>query len=161
MWLADHWPRLRAVARIVCADMDVAEDVLQDALIEVYSRWERISTGENPLGYTSKVIVSKAANRRRSGWNKRVVLVADARELEGAGRAETENLVNRLMVTEALRSLNVHQRAAVALHYFVDAPIAEIADLLDRPVGTVTSDLTRARKSLRDSLEGGGGDGHE
>ena len=159
--MGNHWPRLRAVARVVCADMDWAEDVLQEALIEVFSRWEKVSAGDNPLAYTAKVIVSKAANHRRAGWSKRVTLVADARELEGEGRSEAEALVDRLLVTQALRELNSHQRAAVALHYFVDAPIAEIADMLDRPVGTVTSDLTRARKSLRDSLEGGGGDGHE
>ncbi|MFM9134387.1 MAG: RNA polymerase sigma factor [bacterium] len=160
-WVEDHWVRLRAVARVVCADMDGAEDVLQDALIELHSRWEKVSTGDNPFGYTVRIIVSKAANRRRSSWNRRVILVSDARDLNGMGRSESESLVNRLVVTDALRTLNPHQRAAVALHYFSDASVSEISALLDRPVGTVTSDLTRARASLRESLGDAGGEGDE
>ena len=160
-WLEEHWVRLRAVARVVCADLGAADDVLQDAMIEVYSRWDRISTGENPFGYAARVIVTKAANVRRSGWRRRVVLVADAREIQGLGREETQGLVDRLVVTQALQGLNKHQRAAIALHYFADASVAEISEILDRPIGTVTSDLTRGRASLRDVLGEPGGEGND
>ena len=159
-WLEEHWVRLRAVARVTCADLGAADDVLQDAMIEVYSRWDRISTGSNPFGYAARVIVTKAANVRRSSWRRRVVLIADAREIAGAGREESQGIVDRLAVVQALQGINTHQRAAIALHYFAGASVAEIAEWLDRPIGSVTSDLTRARAALRESLGDAGGDGH-
>jgi len=160
-WVESHWVRLRAVARVVCGDADLAEESLQDALIEVYSRWEKVSTGSNPFGYTVRVIVTKAATRRRSGWMRRVVLVDDVRSLERPGRPEADALVDHLDVTRALEHLNPHQRAAIALHYFADASVAEISELLDRPQGTVTSDLTRGRSILRDHLGDAGGEQHD
>lgn len=158
-WVEAHWVRLRAVARVVCGDHDLAEDALQDALIEVYSRWDKISTGTNPFGYTVRVIVTKAATRRRSSWAKRVVLVDDVRSLERPARSEADAVVDHVAVARALQHLNPHQRAAIALHYFADSSVAEIAEMLDRPQGTVTSDLTRARSTLRDYLGGGEGNG--
>lgn len=157
-WVEAHWVRLRAVARVVCGDQDIADDALQDALIEVYSRWDKVSTGTNPFGYTVRVIVTKAATRRRSSWARRVVLVDDMRSVERAGHSESEAVVDQVAVARALQHLNPHQRAAVALHYFADSSVAEIAEILDRPTGTVTSDLTRARSTLRDYLGGGESD---
>lgn len=159
-WAQAHWVRLRAVARTVCADPHLADDVLQDALIEVYSRWDRISGGSSPFGYAARVIVTKAADRRRSSWAKRVTLVDDARTIHAPGTDDTATIADRLTVMRALASLSVHQRAAIALHYFADASIAEIAEILQRPVGSVTSDLTRGRAALRDHLLMAGGDDH-
>jgi RNA polymerase sigma factor (sigma-70 family) len=158
VWAQAHWVRLRAVARVVCADQHLADDVLQDALIEVYSRWDRISGGSSPFGYAARVIVTKAADRRRSSWARRVILVDDARALDESTASESDAVVDRLTVTRALDGLNVHQRAAIALHYFADSSIAEIAEILQRPVGSVTSDLTRARAALREHLGTPGGD---
>jgi RNA polymerase sigma factor (sigma-70 family) len=159
-WVQAHWVRLRAMARVVCADHHLAEDVLQEALIEVYSRWGKISGGSNPFGYTARVIVTKAADRRRSSWAKRVILVDDMRRLEYVSPSESDAITDRITVTRALEALNIHQRAAIALHYFADASVTEISQILDRPVGTVTSDLTRARSALRDHLGPAGGDDH-
>jgi RNA polymerase sigma factor (sigma-70 family) len=158
-WAQAHWVRLRAVARVVCGDVHLADDVLQDALIEVFCRWDRISGGSSPFGYASRVIVTKAADRHRSSWARRVTLVDDVRVLEQApDSGHAEAVANSITVTRALSVLNVHQRAAVALHYFADYSIAEISETLQRPIGSVTSDLTRARAALREHLGTKGGD---
>jgi RNA polymerase sigma factor (sigma-70 family) len=159
-WAQAHWVRLRALARVVCADHHLADDVLQDALIEVYSRWDKISGGSNPFGYAARVIVTKATDRRRSNWAKRVILVDDMRTLEYVSPPESDAITDRITVTWALEALNVHQRATIALHYFADASVTEISEILNRPVGSVTSDLTRARSALRDHLGPAGGDDH-
>ena len=61
-----------------------------------------------------------------------------------------------MAVGEALRALQPRQRQIVAMHYLLDMPVTEIAQQLDRPVGSVTSDLTRARQRLRAVLVKGG-----
>jgi RNA polymerase sigma factor (sigma-70 family) len=158
-WAQAHWVRLRAVSRLVCVDWHLADDVLQDALIEVYSRWDRISGGSSPFGYAARVIVTKAADRRRSSWMRRVILVDDVHVLDGSDDSDTDTIANRISLVRALSTLSTHQRAAIALHYFADLSVTDIADILDRPLGSVTSDLTRGRAALRDQLHSAGGDG--
>ena len=60
---------------------------------------------------------------------------------------------------EALRRLPEAQREAVALHHLADLPVAEIAELLGVPEGTVKSRLMRGREALAALLSEE--DGHE
>ena len=52
-----------------------------------------------------------------------------------------------------VQSLNEKHRLPVILRYYHDFPIAEIAQILDIPEGTVHSRLNAARKKMRDQLE--------
>jgi RNA polymerase sigma factor (sigma-70 family) len=56
-------------------------------------------------------------------------------------------------VAELLR-LPVRQRTVVVLRFYEDLPLTDIARLLDRPAGTVRSDLHRALESLPRTLRG-------
>jgi RNA polymerase sigma-70 factor (ECF subfamily) len=136
----------------------LAEDVLQDCLIDMYRRWDRISSGEaNPLGYAVRVMGSKTANHRRTAWSRKVSTTDDAASLDHTEGNEVDGVHNRLVVAEALSRLSPRQRQVVALHYLLDMPVADISRDLGRPLGSITSDLTRARKHLRLELGGGGG----
>jgi DNA-directed RNA polymerase specialized sigma24 family protein len=56
--------------------------------------------------------------------------------------------VETLALVQALRTLPVRQRQAIVLHYLVDLPVAEIAQMLGVPQGTVKSLLARGRRAL-------------
>ncbi|MDX6492638.1 MAG: hypothetical protein QOH02_573, partial [Gaiellaceae bacterium] len=56
-------------------------------------------------------------------------------------------------VRTAVARLEPTRRAVVILHYWLDRPVREIAEILDLPLGTVASHLSRARDELRLSLE--------
>lgn len=154
-WAQANWSTLLAIARVVAGDPYLADDVLQDVLVDLYSRWDRISGFDNLLGYATRVIGSKVANVRRSAWSRRVRTIDDLSLLD---RSEADAIMatdDYLEVVAALQSLNARQRQIVALHYLLDMPVADISATLGRPVGSVTSDLTRARKILRDGAGGG------
>ena len=155
-WVRHHWDTLVRIARVVSGDPDLAEDVLQDALIDVYPRWSQISQS-NPTGYLVRVMSSKTANRRRTAWARRVKTVADTPDRQDLGTPATTLIGERIDIQRALAQLKPRQRAIVAMHYLMDLPVAEIAQALDVPTGTVTSDLTRGRALLRQHL---GGDDH-
>ena len=53
----------------------------------------------------------------------------------------------------AVRDLPERQRAVVVLHYWLDTGVEEISSILEIPVGTVVSRLSRARAALRTQLE--------
>lgn len=156
-WVRDRWPNLVRLSRVIAGDRHVAEDVLQDALIDVYPRWSHLTQQGDPMGYVVRVMTSKIANRRRTAWARKVVSISDRQQLlDGYEPSRDGHVINRLDLTRALETLKPRQRAVVALHYLMDTPVSEIAEMMDMPVGSVTSDLTRARGHLRAQLEGAG-----
>jgi RNA polymerase sigma-70 factor, ECF subfamily len=59
-----------------------------------------------------------------------------------------------VLITTALRSLPVAHRQALALHYLLDLPVAEVAAEAGVPVNTVKSWLARGRAELGAALAG-------
>ena len=153
-WVRDRWPTLVRLSRVIAGDQTMAEDVLQDALIDVYPRWPRLTEQGDPTGYVVRVMASKVANRRRTAWARRVIPPQEHSAFDGVTAAGDLTSINRIDVARALSALKPRQRSIVALHYLMDWPVAEIAAALDMPIGSVTSDLTRARSALRLTLGG-------
>jgi RNA polymerase sigma factor (sigma-70 family) len=154
-WVRDHWTSLVRLSRVIAGDQTMAEDVLQDALIDVYPRWSRLTMSGDPTWYIVRVITSKVANRRRTAWARKVIpLPQNHSAFDGVGSNGDVASINRVDVARALSALKPQQRSIVALHYLMDWPVSDIAVALKMPVGTVTSDLTRARNTLRRSLGG-------
>jgi len=151
-WVRHHWDKLVRIARVVSGDPDMAEDVLQDALIDVYPRWAQLSQS-NPMGYVVKVMSSKTANRRRTAWARRVVTWGETPDVVD-GDAPATSSGDRIDIERALTKLKPRQRAIISMHYLMDLPVAEIAAVMNLPTGTVTSDLTRGRHVLRQHLGG-------
>jgi RNA polymerase sigma factor (sigma-70 family) len=160
-WASAYWHRLLGIARVVTGDPTLADDVLQDCLIDIYQRWDRVGGADSrPLAYAARIMGSKAANHRRTAWGRRVQVMDDAAILDSDSGDETGSVDNRMIVAGALRHLSERQRQVVAMHYLLDMSVAEIAAELGQPTGSVTSDLTRARQRLRTDLTRGGGDAY-
>lgn len=151
-WAGNHWSQLLGVARIIAGEHATAEDVLQDALVDIYSRWSKVRGFENLMGYATTVMSSKMANRRRTAWARRVRVTEEMQTFEHPVPSGSSSSDDYLDVVEALQGLNARQREVVAMHYLLDMPVAQIAEQLGRPVGSITSDLTRGRKALREIL---------
>lgn len=153
-WVRANWRRLFGIARVIAADPELAEDVLQDALADVYPRWEGLVATGDPTGYLCRVMASKAANHRRTSWARRVSVTSQVSLLDGAVADGTDALDLSVALVSALRELPPRQRTVVAMHYLLDMSVSEIATHLDVPTGSVTSDLTRGRRRLHERLGG-------
>jgi RNA polymerase sigma-70 factor (ECF subfamily) len=57
------------------------------------------------------------------------------------------------LLASALQSVPVDYQIALELFYFEAMPIAEMASVLERPVGTIKSLLSRGRELLRERIE--------
>lgn len=140
-------PRVRELALFMVGDPELAADLAQEAFLRTYGRWNRIRN-HDPGPYVRRALVNlcKNAYRRRSverrQWARpRSTAVVAAPDLGDA-----------LRVAEALKTLSPMRRAAVVLRYYEDMTDAQIAAALDRPLGTVKSDIRRSLKSLASVL---------
>jgi RNA polymerase sigma factor (sigma-70 family) len=149
-WLNARQSMLIKAARGICFDKQMAEDVLQEALADIYKRWEKISDHENLEAYAIRVILSKHADERRKVRRKhhdKDVSLETALDIADASDSP-DKLAETLMVQAAIKSLTASQRAVLMLHYEYGFALREIGKLLSLPNGTVASHLARGKAAV-------------
>jgi RNA polymerase sigma-70 factor (sigma-E family) len=131
----------------VIGDHQLAQDLVQEALIKAYVAWPRLRDRTKVEGYVRRAIVTTAISwrRRRSFHEPPVEHVP-----ETGGSDDPEALVADVVVWAHLRVLPVRQRAAVFLRYHEDLSEAQTAELMGCSVGTVKRQVFMALGKLRD-----------
>ena len=155
LWLKERQTSLLRAARVICFDAQNAEDVLQEALADVYERWQKVKEHENPEAYVMRVMVSKHADMRRK-WLRKQQSNETSWELAENIRAisdQSDDVAQRLLVQSALKTLNGTQRAVLVLVYEYGLVLREVAKILELPVGTVASHLARGKAAVAAHLE--------
>ena len=155
LWLRENQTAFLRAAKMICFDTQNAEDVLQEALLDVYKRWKKIREHENPEAYLMRVMVSKHADMRRK-WLRRQQdkettwdLAENIRDLVD----QTEDVTQRLLVQAALKSLSAAQRAVLVLIYEHGMVLREVAEVLQIPIGTAASHLARGKAAVAAYVE--------
>jgi RNA polymerase sigma factor (sigma-70 family) len=150
LWLRENQKAFLRAAKMICFDTQNAEDVLQEALVDVFKRWKKIREHENPEAYLMRVMVSKHADMRRK-WLRRQQekettwdLAENIRDLVD----QTEDVTQRLLVQAALKSLSAAQRAVLVLIYEHGMVLREVAEVLQIPMGTAASHLARGKAAV-------------
>ncbi len=143
---------LRKLARLLVADSQTADDVVQDACVAALERGD--SVRKNPRGWLRAVTRNVAFNERRSASRRR------GRERECAvpeampSAAEVaERLDTRRSLVDAVEALPPPYRAVIYLRFFENVSASEIARRLDVPVETVRTRIKRGLRRLRVSLD--------
>ena len=150
LWLQTRQSALIRAARTICFDSQNAEDVLQEALVDVYERWDKISDHQNLEAYAIRVMVSKHIDMRRK-WARRrdeKEVTFDLPEAVLQIADQSDDVVQRLLVQSALKSLTGMQRAVLVLVYEYGLVLREVAEVLQIPAGTVASHLARAKAAV-------------
>ena len=155
LWLRENQKAFLRAAKVICFDTQNAEDVLQEALADVFKRWNKIREHENPEAYLMRVMVSKHADLRRK-WLRRQQeketswdLAENIRDLVD----QTDDVTQRLLVQAALKSLSAAQRAVLVLIYEHGMVLREVADVLQIPMGTAASHLARGKAAVAAYVE--------
>lgn len=140
--------RLRRLGVWLTGDPERAADLAQEALARTYRHWRRIRE-HDPGPYARRILVNLVRSQHRRS------LVARRHEQKPADlvTGEAPRVDEWLRVTEALKTLSPMRRATVVLRFYEDMSEADIARALDRPLGTVKSDIHRALAKLRPLLE--------
>ena len=143
MW-QEHYGSVARSAYLVLGDREEAADVAQEAFTRAFQRWPEVRTLERPESWVHKVAVNLALSRRRSlrrAWNHRV----EVRDVPGLEPPRDD-------IATALRSLTPSQRAVVALRFYLDWSIADVASALHKRPGTVRALTHQAMQKLRETV---------
>ena len=146
-WASMNGPALKRVAVLICGDDHVADDLVQDALIKLLTRWRRLPEPGLALdAYARRIMVNShiSAWRRRRREEAKRHLVAAAH-----GVHDSDAIDDRSQLFDLLAGLGRRQRAALVLRYYCDLDDAAIADALGCSEATVRSQISRALTHLR------------
>ncbi|HEC10641.1 MAG TPA: RNA polymerase sigma factor, partial [Acidimicrobiales bacterium] len=140
---------------------DAADDLAGEVFCVALDRLGSYDPGRgSERAWLYGIAVNLNRGRARSGRSRRraVERLAGARLQPGLDPAahvieREQRRVTRERVREAVASLPDEQREVLVLSAWEELPYAEIATVLDIPVGTVRSRLSRARATLRQSLQ--------
>jgi RNA polymerase sigma factor (sigma-70 family) len=148
---ADQLPRLLRYCAMLSLSQHAAQDITQEAFVQVLRRWPSIA---NPAAYLRATAYHLAIRRpAEEPWRN----PADCRRLPEV-LPELPGFEERHAVLRACRELPGQQRAVFAL-YFDGYPAAEIAEILQMKTVTVRSHLRHAREKLRSWWEHENGQG--
>jgi RNA polymerase sigma-70 factor (ECF subfamily) len=136
---------VRTAARLGCRDD--ADDIAQEAVLRAWRHRRSCRTPEQPWAWLSTITRREAA-RRHVG----VVIDLDEAQEPALPDPAIEDAAERLTIWPAVASLDRAGRAVVVLHYVHDVSVADIARMLDMPIGSVKVKLHRVRDKLRADL---------
>jgi len=139
-----HWGGLWRTAYGLTARRDLANDVAQEAFVRGVSSLRRFDPTRPLAPWLARIAVNLVVDEHRR--ERRL-----APAVESAAVVEPDDVDDE--VVAAVGRLAPERRLIVALHYWLDYTTPEIAQLLDLPLGTVASRLSRALDDLRTDLE--------
>jgi RNA polymerase sigma-70 factor (sigma-E family) len=145
------WPGLYRTAYLMLGEHQLAEDLVQTALVKLVRVWSRIERQDDPYVYARAVLANTAASRwrRRRRYDE---LTAGQRDPTPAPDPAVA-VVLRDAVWQALQTLPPRTRAVLVLRYFEDFTEAQIASTLGCSVGSVKSQASRGLSRLRGKLD--------
>jgi RNA polymerase sigma-70 factor, ECF subfamily len=144
-------PLLLFVLRLTAGDRQQAEDVVQETMVRAWREARRLDLSERSLmpwlATVARRIVIDEQRRKRARPSE----IGGAEVVERAPVAadETEHLLRKVLVTEALQALSAAHREVLNETILRDRTVNQAAEVLGVPVGTVKSRVYYALKALR------------
>ena len=140
-----------ALVRLLSVGADDVDDEVQEAFLEAHLQWDRIAGYDNPTAWVRRVAIRRLQNRQRG----RIRGLRAIRRLGADGPGPQITPDASVDLVSAVRRLPPRQRMAVALYYYGDFAIDDVADAMGVTDGTVKACLHAARAQLRDEMEDG------
>jgi RNA polymerase sigma-70 factor, ECF subfamily len=142
-----------AIARLILRDGERAQDAVQEALV---SAWRDVHGLRDPNAWDAwlyRLTVRacyRAARKERHRARVELHLVPDPEPFAPVDLAR--DAAERDRLDRGLGDLPLEQRAVMVLHFYLDLPLTDVADILGVPVGTAKSRLHRGLATLRERM---------
>jgi len=147
-----HALSLTRLALLMLGDPDAAQDVVQEAFLGLYRRWDKLASADAAPAYLRASVLNgcRTVLRQRS----RPTVLAAGRTLESA-EAATMHTEEQRAVLATIRRLPARQREALVLRYYLDMTEDQAARAMKVSRGTVKSATSRAIAAVGRMLKEG------
>jgi len=124
-----------------------AEDAVAEAYLKAWDRWETVRDCDSPEAWVRRVASRNAVSAWRKAVNRLRAHHRDATDQELAGLSP-----DHVALVHALRQIPADQRRVIVLHHLVGLSVAEIAQEVGAPGGTIKARLARGRRAMAEHL---------
>ena len=149
--IMEHLPSLRRYARMLTGDAWAADDLVQDTLERACRKWLLWRSGGSLRAWLFTLMHNLYLNQRRASPAAGQWL--DISSLSDSLPAPEGRSDAALDLERCLQRLPAEQRAVLLLVTVEDMSYADTARVLQLPLGTVMSRLSRARARLREMMD--------
>ncbi|MFC6550311.1 sigma-70 family RNA polymerase sigma factor [Cohnella cellulosilytica] len=161
--MAAYGDEMLRTAYLLLKDRQTAEEAVMDAFVQAYAKIEQLKQPDKLRSWLLRIVANRCRMRMRT-WSWRSLLPFERVE---SLAEETEPGPEELLLaewraerlSEAVHKLDYKYREVIALYYFNELSVAEIAEQLSSNENTVKARLSRGRAKLRTLLEKGDEDG--
>ena len=144
---------LYRIAHLILRDADLANDAVQVALM---TAWRDIRGVREPDRFDAWLhrLTVRACYRVAHKERRRASAEVSLSPMHGSSTEDDQRMLAvRDQLERGFRRLSAEQRAVLVLHYYLDLPGAEAAEIMGVPLGTMKSRLNRATQALRAALD--------
>ena len=159
-----YYQRMFRGALAVTGDKHLAEEIVQETFLSAFRKFDSYSGRSSVFNWLYAIMLNKHRDHcRRIKLLKRLGFVRASVDPEqtitatssrSSPYAELANAERREFLRRAVYKLPRKLREVVAMHYFDDLSLSEVAKILDCNLETVKSRLFRSRKRLRQTFRG-------
>ncbi len=146
----DHLDAAYRLARAILRDPTDAQDATHDAFVQAWRKWSTLRDPARFESWFDRILVNTCRNRLRSHHARTRDISAEVALVTGDHAGRTED---RQVIGAAIAALSSDHQIVVALRFYRDLSVGDIALRLGIPTGTVQSRLHYAMKRLHEAIE--------
>lgn len=150
--IREQIPALRRYARALVRDRDGADDLVQDTLLRAINAEHQWQPGTNLRAWLFTILHNVYVGDRRKLARRPAVVPIDSEEWRLEAPSNQISSVELGELDRAIATLPEHQRITLLLVGLQGLAYEEVAKIMDVPLGTVRSRLSRARTALQQLL---------
>ena len=148
---ADRRNKLYRVAYSWCHNSALADDLVQETMLKAMKKSDSLRNHATMDTWLYRILLNNWHDHLRvQGRNVELFDVGDDKQLEHDDNYQQSQIVGR--VRSSVERLPMNLREVVTLADFAGFSYAEIAEIVDIPIGTVMSRLYRGRQNLKEQL---------
>jgi RNA polymerase sigma-70 factor, ECF subfamily len=152
--IAARLERLYATAKLILHDPVLAEDAVQETMINAWRDLPGLRDPERFDGWLRRILTHTCLNLTRRSRHDKSSLELDPDAVSTADISG--GIVEREALDRAFSTLSAEHRTVIVLRYYLGSSVPEMADTLGLRLGTAKSRLSRAEAALRAALEADG-----
>lgn len=145
--------RLNGIARLILHDYGLAEDAVQDLLVEAWRSLRGLRDPDRFDPWLNRILVRACQDTRRRELRRGRLELPWLGTDQATSDDTPASIATADLLERGLRMLTIEQRTVLVLAYYLDLPLADAAATLGIPTGTMKSRLNRATSALRAAID--------